>query len=126
MQPSKLHVVHPPCCTLLIRADGTQYAIGVNSCSSAIYLALLAAGVKHGDQVLTNGFTFTALPSTITHAGATPVLVEANENFTMSVDDLRVKIAANPECKVIRAAQIRAGAEIPRRVTPPTPPPHPT
>ena len=33
-------------------------------------------GVKAGDQVITNGFTFTALPSTIMRLGAEPVLVE--------------------------------------------------
>lgn len=109
---------------------GADYCIGVNSCSSAvrlappprarppvstadassapqIYLALLALGVKHGDQVITNGFTFTALPSTIKHAGATPVLVEANENFTMNVEDLEKKIAANPHAKVMILSHFR-------------------
>eukprot|EP01043_Picozoa_sp_COSAG02_P056928 COSAG02_NODE_6829_length_3340_cov_1.472077_2_plen_196_part_00 len=108
---------------------GADYCIGVNSCSSAvspspprarppasaadassapqIYLALLALGVKHGDQVITNGFTFTALPSTIKHAGATPVLVEANANFTMNVEDLEKKIAANPDAKVMILSHFR-------------------
>jgi len=86
---------------------GADYCIGVNSCSSAIYLALLALGVKHGDKVITNGFTFTALPSTIKHAGATPVLVEANENFTMNVEDLEKKIAANPDAKVMILSHFR-------------------
>ena len=72
-----------------------------------IYLALLALGVKHGDKVITNGFTFTALPSTIIHAGASPVLVEANENFTMNVEDLKLKIAANPDCKVMILSHFR-------------------
>ena len=43
---------------------GAKYAIAVNSCTSAIMLTLLGAGVEAGDEVLTNGFTFTALPST--------------------------------------------------------------
>jgi dTDP-4-amino-4,6-dideoxygalactose transaminase len=72
-----------------------------------IYLALLALGVQHGDKVITNGFTFTALPSTIKHAGATPVLVEANENFTMNVEDLKKKIAANPDAKVMILSHFR-------------------
>ena len=59
-----------------------KYALGVNSCSSAIMLALMAVGVEPGDQVITNGFTFTALPSTIMRLGATPVLVEATPNWT--------------------------------------------
>ena len=78
-----------------------------SSSTPQIYLALLALGVKHGDKVITNGFTFTALPSTIKHAGATPVLVEANENFTMNVEDLEKKIAANPDAKVMILSHFR-------------------
>ena len=55
------------------------FALGVNSCSSAILLALMAVGTKAGDEVITNGFTFTALPSTIMRLGAKPVLVEATK-----------------------------------------------
>ena len=60
--------------------------------------ALQCAGVRHGDEVFTNGFTFTALPSTIIHAGARPVLVEANPNYTMNVADLEAKFKAHPNC----------------------------
>merc|ERR1712224_1038336 len=71
-----------------------KYALGVNSCSSAIMLALMAVGVEPGDQVITNGFTFTALPSTIMRLGAEPVLVEATKSWIMDLDDLEKKIAA--------------------------------
>lgn len=57
-------------------ATGCKYALGVNSCSSAILIGLLSCGVKPGDEVLSNAFTFTAVPSAILRAGATPVLVE--------------------------------------------------
>merc|ERR1719182_770467 len=64
--------------------------------SSAIMLALMAVGVEPGDQVITNGFTFTALPSTIMRLGAEPVLVEATKSWIMDLDDLEKKIAAFP------------------------------
>lgn len=59
-------------------ADFTRarYAVGVNSCSSAILLALLGAGVQTGDGVLTNAFTFTAVTSTVLRLKAEPILVE--------------------------------------------------
>lgn len=57
-------------------ATGCKYALGVNSCSSAILIALLSCGVKAGDEVLSNAFTFTAVPSAILRIGAEPVLVE--------------------------------------------------
>lgn len=55
---------------------GVKYALGVNSCSSAILIALLSVGVKSGDEVLSNAFTFTAVPSAILRIGGKPVLIE--------------------------------------------------
>lgn len=63
--------------------DGIKYALGVNSCSSAIVIALLSCGVKSGDEVLSNGFTFTAVPSAILRIGASPVLVECLNRWVM-------------------------------------------
>ena len=48
---------------------GHKYCVALNSCGSALFLALKCAGVKQGDKVLTNAFTFTAVPSAIEHAG---------------------------------------------------------
>ena len=61
----------------------------------------MAVGVDPGDQVITNGFTFTALPSTIMRLGAEPVLVEATKSWTMDLDDLEKKIAAFPDAYFI-------------------------
>jgi len=85
---------------------GAKYAIAVNSCSSAIMLTLLGAGVEAGDEVLTNGFTFTALPSTIMRIGATPVLIETTENYTMDVDDLERKMESS-NAKVLLLSHMR-------------------
>lgn len=49
---------------------GHKYCVALNSCGSAIYLALWAAGVKDGDKVLSNALTFNAVPSAIHHARA--------------------------------------------------------
>ena len=84
-----------------------KYALGVNSCSSAIMLALMAVGVEPGDQVITNGFTFTALPSTIMRLGAEPVLVEATKSWIMDLDDLEKKIEAFPDAKVLLLSHMR-------------------
>lgn len=63
------------------QASGARFALGVNSCSSAILIALLSVGVEPGDEVLTNAFTFTAVPSTILRLGAEPVLVECCDRY---------------------------------------------
>lgn len=83
-----------------------KYAIGVNSCSSAIFVALMTVGVEAGDQVLTNGFTFTALPSCILRIGAEPVLVECTSEYTMDLDDLDKK-AGETNAKVLLLSHMR-------------------
>ncbi|CAE8720377.1 unnamed protein product, partial [Polarella glacialis] len=74
---------------------GHKYCVALNSCGSALYLMLLAAGVEPGDKVITNGFTFAAVPSSITHAGASAVYVETAENYTICLVDLEKKIASS-------------------------------
>ncbi|WP_372697329.1 DegT/DnrJ/EryC1/StrS family aminotransferase [Arthrobacter sp. JSM 101049] len=67
---------------------GRKYAIAVNSCGAALFLALRSSGVRAGDQVLVNGYTLAPVPGAIDHAGATPVLVEVTENCTIDTTDL--------------------------------------
>mmetsp|Transcript_67366 Transcript_67366/g.133501 ORF Transcript_67366/g.133501 Transcript_67366/m.133501 type:complete len:476 (-) Transcript_67366:470-1897(-) len=88
------------------RMAGAKYALAVNSCSSAILISLMLAGVESGDAVLTNGLTFTALPSTIMRLGASPVLVEATTEWTMDLDDLDKKAAASG-AKVLLLSHMR-------------------
>ena len=54
----------------------TGYAVGVNSGTSALHLALLSAGVKPGDEIITTPHTFVATVAAICYAGAKPVLVD--------------------------------------------------
>ncbi|WP_051261557.1 DegT/DnrJ/EryC1/StrS family aminotransferase [Desulfovibrio inopinatus] len=80
---------------------GTKYALAVNSCSSALFISLLSAGLQPGDKVLVPGFTFTAVPSSITHAGGQPVLVECNSNYTINLKDLRRKMSCGAKYIVL-------------------------
>jgi dTDP-4-amino-4,6-dideoxygalactose transaminase len=58
--------------------------IGVNNGTSALHLALLAAGIRSGDEVITVPFTFVATVSAIHYTGATPVFVDIDaQSFTM-------------------------------------------
>jgi dTDP-4-amino-4,6-dideoxygalactose transaminase len=56
---------------------GAKYALAVNSCTAALHLALDAAGVRAGDEVLLPSYTFTATAEVVTYMGARPVLCES-------------------------------------------------
>ena len=73
--------------------SGATIGIGVNTGTSALHLALLAAGVGRGDEVITVPFTFVATVSAIDYAGATPVFVDIDPTtFTMDVTALEAAI----------------------------------
>lgn len=70
-----------------------RYGIGVNSGTSALHLALLAAGVGAGDEVITVPFTFVATVAAISYTGAKPVFVDIEpDSFTIDVKQIEKAI----------------------------------
>ena len=69
-----------------------KYALAVSSATNGIFLALKACGVKHDDKVLIPAFTFVAVPSAVIQAGGNPILVECNDQYVISLSDLKNKI----------------------------------
>lgn len=66
------------------------YCVAVNSGTSALHLATLAAGIGPGDEVLVPSFTFAATANSVALTGATPVFVDIDaETFCMSVEAAR-------------------------------------
>jgi dTDP-4-amino-4,6-dideoxygalactose transaminase len=77
-----------------------KHAIALNTGTSGLHLALLAAGVGAGDEVITVPFTFVATAAAIRYTGATPVFVDINlDSYTM--DPAQVEQAITPRTKAI-------------------------
>jgi len=72
---------------------GAKYAVAMNSATAALHVALIAGGVKPGDEVITTPITFAATANTIIHVGATPVFVDVDpETFCIDVNKIEEKI----------------------------------
>jgi dTDP-4-amino-4,6-dideoxygalactose transaminase len=80
--------------------SGTSECIAMNSGTSALHLALLAAGIGPGDEVVTVPFTFVASVATILYAGAKPVLVDI-EPRTFNMNPAALEAAISPRTKAI-------------------------
>lgn len=87
---------------------GTEHALGVNSGTSALHLALLAAGVKAGDEVITVSDTFVATAAAICYTGAKPVFVDIDPK-SCTMDAARIEAAITPRTKVIMAVHLYGG-----------------
>jgi dTDP-4-amino-4,6-dideoxygalactose transaminase len=79
--------------------------VGVGNGTDAIYLALRAAGIGHGDEVITVGNTFIATTEAITMTGARPVLVDVRAD-THQIDVDVVEAAVGPHTRAIVAVHL--------------------
>jgi dTDP-4-amino-4,6-dideoxygalactose transaminase len=79
---------------------GVPHAVAVNSGTSALHLALLAAGVGPGDEVITVSCTFVATVAAVGYTGATPVFVDVDP-VTYTMDPALIEAAITPKTKVI-------------------------
>lgn len=79
---------------------GTKYAVATSSGTTALHLALLACGIKKGDEVLTTPFTFIATANAVIFCNATPVFVDINEK-TFNIDTEKIEKAITKRTKAI-------------------------
>jgi perosamine synthetase len=79
---------------------GVKEAVGTNSGTAALHAALLALGIKAGDEVIVPSFTFIATATTVSMCGATPVMVDVDrETYTINPDEIRKHIT--PRTKAV-------------------------
>jgi dTDP-4-amino-4,6-dideoxygalactose transaminase len=79
---------------------GAPHAAAVSNCTTALHLALVAVGVKPGDEVIAPSHSFIATANSIRHAGAMPVFVDIDP-ATFNLEPTRVERAITPRTRAI-------------------------
>src|SRR5437588_963913 len=79
---------------------GAPYAAAVSNCTTALHLALLAVGVKPGDEVITVSHSFIATANAIRYCGAVPVFVDIDPQ-TFNMDPACSEAAISPRTRAI-------------------------
>ncbi|WP_297422983.1 DegT/DnrJ/EryC1/StrS aminotransferase family protein [Clostridium sp.] len=84
---------------------GARYAISVGNGTDALVIALIACGIKEGDEVITTPFTFFSTAESISAVGATPVFVDV-EKDTYNIDPSKIEEKITEKTKAIMPVHI--------------------
>jgi len=85
----------------LERICGAEYAVAVNSGTSALHIACLAADVKEGDEVITSPITFVASANCAVYCGGKPVFADIDPNtYNISPEEIEKLITANTKAVI--------------------------
>lgn len=84
---------------------GTKYALAVNSGTSSLVAALIAAGIGPGDEVIVPAYTFVASASAVVNSGAVPVIAEVDDSLTL--DPAAFEAAITPYTKAVMPVHMR-------------------
>lgn len=96
---------------------GAPYATAVSNCTTALHLALVAANIGPGDEVITASHSFIATANSVRYCGATPVFVDIDPD-TYNLDPLKVAEAITPRTRAIIAVhQMGMPCDLPALVT---------
>ena len=79
---------------------GSRHALALNSCTAALHLSLIAAGVGPDCEVITTPLTFAATANSVIHTGATPVFVDVDRR-TQNIDPSRIEKAITRRTRAI-------------------------
>jgi perosamine synthetase len=92
---------------------GAGEAVATSNCTTALHLALLAAGVRSGDEVICPSFSFIATANAILYAGATPVFVDIDPaSYNIDPELIEAAITARTRA-IVPVDQIGLAADIP-------------
>lgn len=79
---------------------GVSHAVAVNSCTAALHLSMVVAGIERGEEVITTSMTFAATANAIIHAGGIPVLVDCHRR-TQLIELESIERAITPRTRAV-------------------------
>ena len=80
--------------SIFAKFTGAKFAVGVSNGTAALHLSLKALGIGKGSEVIIPDITFVATASSVLLTGATPVLVDVNEDLNISVSSIKKSITS--------------------------------
>ena len=84
---------------------GSKYACSVSSGTAGLHLAVIAAGIKEGDEVITSPFSFIASSNSVLYVGAKPVFADIDP-LTFNIDPLKIEEKITSKTKAILVVHI--------------------
>ena len=79
---------------MLAEYVGAKHAIALSSCTTALHLAMIVAGIEAGDEVICPSMSFIATANAIRYVNAKPVFAEIGEDFNLDIEDVKKKTTA--------------------------------
>jgi dTDP-4-amino-4,6-dideoxygalactose transaminase len=76
----------------ICKYTGAKYCLGLNSGTDALMMALMACGIKKGDEVITSSISFIATAGAIIHVGAKPIFVDVKNDLNIDPEKIEKKI----------------------------------
>ncbi len=96
----------------IARVVGAPHVVAVSSCTTALHLAVLLAGVQPGDEVIVPSYTFVATANAVLYAGAVPVFAEIDaKTFTLAPSEIERLVTSRTRA-VIAVDQFGLPAEL--------------
>lgn len=90
----------------------SKYAVAVSSCTTALHLAFVVAGIGKGDEVICPSMSYIATANSIVYTGATPVFAEVNPHtYNLEIEDVEKRITKNTKA-ILLVHQIGLPADI--------------
>jgi perosamine synthetase len=90
---------------LMAKHTGRRHAVGVSSGTAGLHCAMIAAGIKAGDEIITTPFSFVASANCILYVGAKPVFVDIDPQ-TLNVDLDKLTATITPNTKAIVGVEV--------------------